>query len=315
MVLQAQVAPIEDDICDRGSISIEFKTFYRKKDGLFINSDINTWTQGVSGVKPNSLCRPIIARVSEMPENYIVEEHRHPWGQLAYCSQGIMKVEVPQASFIIPPERALWIPNQTPHVVSTKFGLSFRSLYIDNSLSSCLPIKTEAIKVDSLLRELILKIALWGEVYELTDKKRRHIDFLLDQLEEAHQVPLYLNMPKDKRLKKITDIICDDPGNTMSLQVWSKSIGATPRTINRLFQKETKMGFIEWRQRLRILYSLERIEQGDKISNIALDLGYESNSAFITMFKKHMSVSPKQYFKTNSQVHKSSAAWTPENSI
>ncbi len=250
-----------------------------------------------------------------MPENYLVEQHQHPWGQLAYCSSGIMKVEVPGASFIIPPQRALWLPRFTPHIVSTKFGLSFRSLYIDNSLSERLPETTEALMVNNLLRELILSIAEWQEEYELTERKQRHIDFLLDQLDLAQKAPLSLNMPEDKRLVKITEFICAHPGSNTSLKTWSESVGATPRTINRLFQKETNMGFIEWRQRLRILYSLERIEKGDKISNVALDLGYESDSAFITMFKKHMMVSPKQYFKSNSQVHSNARAWAPENSI
>jgi len=99
---------------------------------MFIKSDIKMWTHGESEGQSEKLKRPLLARVSEMPENYMVDEHQHPWGQLAYCSRGIMKVEVPGASFIIPPERGLWLPRFTPHIVSTKFGLSFRSLYIDN---------------------------------------------------------------------------------------------------------------------------------------------------------------------------------------
>ncbi len=288
--------------------------FYRQKDELFIKSD-TVWTHGQSGFQAKSLARPVVARVSEMPENYLVEQHQHPWGQLAYCSRGIMKVEVPGASFIIPPKRALWLPKFTPHTVSTKFGLSFRSLYIDNSLSGALPEKTEALTVNNLLRELILSVAEWQEDYELTEQKQRHIEFLLDQLDQAQKAPLSLNMPGDKRLVKITNYISEHPGDNTSLQTWSETVGATPRTINRLFQKETNMGFIEWRQRLRILFSLERIEKGDKISNVALDLGYESDSAFISMFKKHMAVSPKQYFKSNSLVYSNAKGWTPENSI
>jgi len=259
--------------------------------------------------------RPIIARVSEMPGNYMVEEHQHSWGQLAYSSQGIMKVDIPGASFIIPPERALWLPKNVPHIVSTKFGLSFRSLYIENDLSINLPKITTAINVDELLRELILKTTLWGDSYSLDAKRMRHIKFLLDQIEEASQAPLSLNMPMDKRLIKITDKICQEPSDNTSLQQWSESIGATPRTINRLFQKETQMGFIEWRQRLRILYSLERIEKGDKISNVAVDLGYESDSAFITMFKKHLGVSPKRYFKTSLEQAKQVSTFSPESSV
>lgn len=250
-----------------------------------------------------------------MPENYVVEEHQHSWGQLAYSSQGIMKVEVPGASFIIPPERALWLPRHTPHIVSTKFGMSFRSLYIENKYSTQLPTQTTAINVNKLLRELILATTLWGDNYELNPKKVRHIHFLLDQIEDANCAQLSLNMPRDKRLVRMTDTICRDPGNNKTLEQWSKTIGATPRTINRLFHKETHMGFVEWRQQLRILYSLERIENGDKISSIALDLGYQSASAFTTMFKKHLGVSPKYYFKTSTDTPKERLIFSPESSI
>lgn len=250
-----------------------------------------------------------------MPANYIVEEHQHPWGQLAYSSSGIMKVEVPGASFIIPPERALWVPKNIPHIVSTKFGLSFRSLYIENNYAESLPARTTAINVDKLLRELILKTTLWGDEYSLDSKKVRHIEFLLDQIQDASQAPLSLNMPTDRRLIKITDRIYKDPSDNTSLQQWCETVGATPRTINRLFHKETQMGFIEWRQRLRILYSLERIENGEKISNVALDLGYESGSAFTTMFKKHLGVSPKRYFKLPNNHNKEISIFSPELSI
>ncbi|MBV1908810.1 MAG: helix-turn-helix transcriptional regulator [Kangiellaceae bacterium] len=262
-----------------------------------------------------ALHRPILARVSEMPANYLVEAHQHLWGQLVYSSRGIMKVEVPGANFIIPPERAIWVPCSTLHTVSTKFGLSFRSLYVDNLYSTRLPQVPTAINVNKLLRELILNITLWPDDYVLTQKKSRHIQFLLDQIEDAIQVPLSLTMPTDRRVLKITDFICEMPSDNTTLQQWSKSVGATPRTINRIFQKETQMGFIEWRQRLRLLYSFERIEKGDKISSLALDLGYDSSSAFITMFKKHMKVSPKQYFKSTSRQGVDRLTSTPEKSL
>lgn len=232
-----------------------------------------------------------------MPAKYLVEEHQHPWGQLAYASKGIMKVDIPGANFIIPPQRALWLPKFTPHTVSTRFGLSFRSLYIDNRWALDLPKVTTSIEVNSLLRELILEVTRWQDDYTVGQTKLRLIEVLIDQISEASHAPLSLTMPTDKRLTKITEKLSKEPACNISLEHWSHTVGATPRTINRIFQKQTQMGFIEWRQRLRLLYSLDRIERGEKIATIALDLGYESSSAFITMFKKHLGISPKKYFK------------------
>jgi len=232
-----------------------------------------------------------------MAENSNFENHQHPWGQLTYASHGIMKVVTEHASYIIPPERALWLPKFTPHQVSTRYGVSFRSLYIDNEMAKYLPQTTTAIDVSSLLRELILTISHWGESYVVSSIKARLISVLLDETQSASSAPLFLNMPKDKRLIKISSKLNDDPANNTTLEQWSQTIGATPRTLNRLFQKDTQMGFVEWRQRLRILYSLERIDRGEAINLIAMDMGYDSASAFITMFKKHMGCPPKAYFK------------------
>jgi len=244
------------------------------------------------------LVKPVIARVSEMGENFSIDDHQHPWGQLTYASHGIMKVNTEHASFIIPPERALWLPKYTPHSVSTRYGVSFRSLYIDNEKSLNLPKTTTAIDVSTLLRELILTISQWGDEYTISPDKERLNAVLIDQIQSASSAPLFLNMPKDKRLAKISSALNNNPADNTTLDKWSETIGATPRTLNRLFQKETNMGFVEWRQRLRILYSLERIDRGDAINLIALDMGYDSASAFITMFKKHMGLSPKVYIKT-----------------
>ena len=279
-------------------ISLHSHAGFCIKDKLFIISDIPILTKGKSEFFKEELAKPVLASVSEMAENHFFKKHQHPWGQLAYASSGIMKVSVANASFIIPPERALWIPRYTPHEISTRYGASYRSLYINNDWARFLPNSTTSINVDGLLRELILAVTHWGENYAVDSTKQRLISVLIDQIQSASTAPLFLNMPKDKRLQKISTILNSDPANSTTLEKWSETIGATPRTLNRLFQKETKMGFVEWRQRLRILYSLERIDRGEAINLIALDMGYDSASAFITMFKKHMGCSPKQYFKT-----------------
>lgn len=267
-------------------------------DILFINSDIPIATRGLSSPADGTLTKPVIARVAEMAEHSDYEDHQHPWGQLTYASHGIMKVVTQDASFIVPPERALWLPKFTPHHVSTRYGVSFRSLYINNHQAKNLPTLTTSIDVSSLLKALILTISQWGDNYDVSPDKARLTSVLLDQIQSASSAPLFLNMPKDKRLQKISSMLSSDPANNTSLEKWSETIGATPRTLNRLFQKETQMGFVEWRQRLRILYSLERIDRGEAINNIALEIGYDSASAFITMFKKHMGCSPKVYLKS-----------------
>ena len=88
-----------------------------------------------------------------------------------------------------------------------------------------------------------------------------------------------------------------NPGDNRTLEQWGKSVGATERTLARRFRFETGMSFRQWRQQMRILESLKRLGQEEQVSTVALELGYNSPSAFIAMFKKALGKTPGQYFK------------------
>lgn len=259
------------------------------------------WNTVKVAKRPPTLARPIQASVSEMPPMHRVSTHQHPWGQLAYASRGILKITIPNGSFIVPPQQAMWLPPGTPHEVSTRYGASFRSLYIADDWAQELPEQPQTLRVDNLLKELILTAAQWPQNYTLSATNTRLLQVLVDRIAGASRTPLYLPMPSDKRLKPIVNHLSSNPANNQTLIQWATEVGACSRTLNRLFNRETGMGFNQWRQQLRLLYSLELIENGHNITSVALDLGYDSSSAFITMFKKQLGQSPKQYVKQHQQ--------------
>jgi AraC-like DNA-binding protein len=57
------------------------------------------------------------------------------------------------------------------------------------------------------------------------------------------------------------------------------------------------MTFGQWRQQARLLRALERLAGGEKVVDVALALGYESPSAFATMFKRQFGQTPSQFFR------------------
>ncbi len=77
---------------------------------------------------------------------------------------------------------------------------------------------------------------------------------------------------------------------------WGHEVGASARTLARLFLAETGLSFGDWRSRARLLAALPRLAAGEKVTTIALDLGYESPSAFISMFKRALGKTPSTYF-------------------
>ena len=127
-------------------------------------------------------------------------------------------------------------------------------------------------------------------------RKARIAALIVDELRTAAVAPLHLPLPADPRAAKVTRALQSDPSDQRSLAGFAKSCGASPRTLARIFRRETGLSFGAWRQQLRLLRALERLAKGDAVTMIALELGYESPSAFIAMFGRAFGVTPGRYF-------------------
>ena len=55
------------------------------------------------------------------------------------------------------------------------------------------------------------------------------------------------------------------------------------------------MSFRRWRQQFQVMFALERLAEGHSVQTVAFDLGYESASAFITMFKGVLGKPPANF--------------------
>jgi AraC-like DNA-binding protein len=152
------------------------------------------------------------------------------------------------------------------------------------------------LQVSPLLRELIVRVVAFEGPYAESGREARLVAVLLDEVAAARTAPLHLPTPRDPRLRVITERLAADPGDKRSLAVWARSAGASARTLARLFQQETGSSFAHWRQQARLLRALERLAAGDPVTTVALDLGYDSPSAFITMFRSRLGATPGRYF-------------------
>jgi AraC-like DNA-binding protein len=222
--------------------------------------------------------------------------HSHDWGQLVYASAGVMTVMSAQGTWVVPPQQAIWIPAGTPHSIEMSGSVSMRTLYFRADLVVGLPFACCVVQVPPLLRELILHVVLTGPLDPAQPEHARLVAFLLDQLHELPTMPLELPMPKDPRAMRVADRLCADPGDRTPLDRLATTSGAAKRTIERLFREETGLTFGRWRQQLRLLEALRRIAAGDPVTSIALDVGYKSPSAFISMFKNALGTTPSQYY-------------------
>jgi AraC-like DNA-binding protein len=143
---------------------------------------------------------------------------------------------------------------------------------------------------------LIKSAAAFERPYPPKSREARLMRLIVDELRTLPVLPLHLPQPADRRLREICEHLQRNPDDNATLEDWTERLAVTTKTIQRLFAKETGMTFGQWRQQSRLLCALERLAMGDKVVDIALQLGYESPSAFATMFKRHFGRTPTQFF-------------------
>lgn len=246
---------------------------------------------------PEGLPRPISMLVKSLPPQTIIARHSHDWGQLVYASEGVLIVTTTVGSYLVPPQRAVWVPPQLEHDVGSLPGAQLASVYIEPREAGQLPAQCCVIEVSTLLQSLILEAVTVEKNYEWHSAAGRLLRTLRDQIAVAQTVPLHLPWPEDSRLQTICSQLQLDPADNRGLEQWGQLVGASSRTLTRQFQQQTGIGFRQWRQQLRLQLALQYLAEGQAVTSTALTLGYESTSAFIHMFQKQLGLTPGEYFR------------------
>jgi len=234
---------------------------------------------------------------------HVVRLHFHDRDQLVYASRGVMTVRTAEAAWVVPTHRAVWIPAAVPHSITMSGTVTMRTLYFRRRLAGALPRGCSVVNVSPLLRELVLHACAFSSLKKTVARQRHLIDVILDQLDAIQMVPLQLPNPSDPRALRVAQALVANPGDRRPLRHICKAAGASKRTVERLFQEGVGMTFGRWRQQLRFMQALRLLAEGAKVTHAALESGYATPSAFISMFRKALGTTPGSYFKAKDQMH------------
>lgn len=209
-----------------------------------------------------------------------------------------MRVQAASGTWVVPPNRALWVPAGIEHEIRAIGGVQMRTLYVQPNDSQSLLGRNECAVVAAtpLLRELILRLidiqnTARGRVGE------EHVAALvLDEIEVLEVQPLHVPLPAELPLRRLCEEFQSDPGSQRTSAEWSSRHGMSAKTMERAFLKTVGMTFGQWKQQVRLLAGLERLAGGEPITAVAMDLGYKSPSAFTSMFRKALGSAPSKYF-------------------
>jgi AraC-like DNA-binding protein len=239
--------------------------------------------------------RPVAALADEYPPNSYDPPHCHKRGQLVYAISGVLVCSTTEATYVVPPQRALWVPSGVMHDARTRGHVSLRCLYLDDSIGVDLPRACRTIEVSALLRELIVEATRIPIEYDVDSRDGRVMKLIVEEIQAAPTALLHVPLPSHPRLARICHAILKDPAQNDVLDDWAAAAGMGRRTFTRVFRRETGITFATWRQNVRLMEAMSRLATGHSVTAVAFDVGYSSPSAFTAMFRRAFGVPPTQY--------------------
>ena len=228
-----------------------------------------------------------------------LDTHLHREAQLVYAARGTMQVTTPKGRWLVPPDRAVWVPAGLPHAIDVLADIEMRTLYFDPAW-----LKREqrtgslaaefVVRVSALLHQAIL--ALFDE-HNTSERTTLLINLAMLELHQAEDSATFIPLPHEPRCRRAADIVLADPTGDHEIETLAREVGTSARTLSRLFASETQLSFKSWCQRARIAAAIQKLstEANVSVKQLASDLGYASVPAFSHAFRQVTGKTPTEF--------------------
>lgn len=245
---------------------------------------------------PDSINQPITALRIEVPTlESELPLHRHNKGQLIVALQGEVMCKTQEELWMIPPYCSIWIPRGVFHTNRVTINGSICLLFIDQSVCG-FPEQCCTLFLTPLVIEMIKHVTSCSTQLSAEETNIvKFCDVMIEQIKQMKIEKLHLPITNDPRLDIIMNALISNPADRSTLKQWAERVAMNERTLARLMIKKTSLTFGRWRQQLHLLLAVQHLSAGMSVQKVSYELGYESVSAFITMFKKFSGKSPKRY--------------------
>lgn len=239
--------------------------------------------------------RPIIAVGNDYASGLARASHRHKRNQLLYGATGLMIVGTEQGRWIVPPQRAVWIPAGIYHDVHAVGPVTTRSIFLEPKASAKLPRQCQVLGITPLACALLLEAVDLPAKYDINGRAGLIMRLLIREIETLPTLPLNVVFPISPKLVARCRAFLDNPTPHETIEDWCDALALSRRSFTRLFREQTGSSFAAWCRQACVVAALPRLAAGDSITTIALDFGYANPSAFTQMFKSITGVPPSAY--------------------
>jgi AraC-like DNA-binding protein len=210
-----------------------------------------------------------------------------------------MQVTTPKGRWLVPPDRAVWVPARLEHSIDVLADIEMRTLYFD------LAWLAREERSDSLTAEFVVRVSplLQQTILALFDGRNNPertellVKLAMLELHHAEDSTTFIPLPHEPRCRRAADIVLGDPTGAHEIETLACEVGTSARTLSRLFSSETQLSFKSWCQRARIAAAIERLAMDTSVSvkQLASDLGYASVPAFSHAFRQVTGKTPTEF--------------------
>src|SRR6516165_8112584 len=228
-----------------------------------------------------------------------LDTHMHREAQLVYAARGTMQVTTPKGRWLVPPDRAVWVPARLAHAIAVLADIEMRTLYFDlawlKRARRSTHLKSEfVVRVSPLLHQAILAL------FDRTSSPERVallVKLAMLELHQAEDSATFIPLPHEPRCRRAADIVLASPAVPHDIDTLAQKVGTSARTLSRLFAAETQLSFKTWCQRARIAAAIQKLSVDASVSvkQLAADLGYASVPAFSHAFRQVTGKTPTQF--------------------
>lgn len=266
----------------------------RRASRAAVPSAARTEARARAEIDPDRVARPFfVLRETYLPG--VVGPHIHACGQLIHAAEGVLQVDAQDGRWVVPPQRGVWIPPGLQHSVQSARRYELCTLYVSASAARHWPRACAVVRCSALVNELLLAGAALGFGWPRGGPGERLLRVLLEQLDLQQSEPMHLPAPRDKRAARVADALRAEPSDRRLLSAWAATVGASERTLARLFVAETGLNFVQWRRQCRLLHAVPMLVAGEPVTQVALAVGYEDASAFARDVKRMLGRRPTDF--------------------
>jgi AraC-like DNA-binding protein len=241
--------------------------------------------------------RPIIAIGNRYPADHVIAPHQHRRGQLISGASGVIVLGTPEGTWVMPPQRGMWIPPAAVHDVRMVGEVSMQSLYLEPDAVAGMPDRCQVVGISPFMRSLMTEALELPLEYEVNSRAGALMSLIRHEVRQLPVLPLSLPYPAHGALAARCRQFVQQPSTHETIDNWSKALGMSRRAFTRFFRRETGLSFVAWRQQACLIAAMPRLAAGESVTTVAMDLGYDNPAAFTTMFKRVFGTPPLAYLK------------------